>query len=183
MPVFSPYLGRDYTECRQWLHDTLTQIRQEKPSLVILGVARHYTDVYHFTVYSQQWLTALALTVREIRAAGSPVLVLGPTPKPPTDEPGCLAAHLDNAAACAFARNAALNRAGMAAERTVTTAAGADYLDISALLCTRRRCPAIVGNTLVYRDDNHITTFYANWLTPALSAELTAFRPDLFAGR
>jgi hypothetical protein len=71
----------------------------------------------------------------------------------------------------------------MATERSVTTTAGASYLDISGLLCSRRGCPAIVGNILVYRDDNHITTFYANWLTPALSAELTALMPHLFAGR
>jgi peptidoglycan/LPS O-acetylase OafA/YrhL len=183
MPVFSPYLSRNYTECSQWLHDTLAQIRQQKPSLVILGVARHYTDSYHFTVYSQQWLAALALTVREIRAAGSSVVVLGPTPKPLRDEPGCLAGHLDNASICVFARRAALNAAGMAAERAITTAAGGAYLDVSPLICTGQQCPVIVGNILVYRDDNHLTTRYANWLTPALATELTALQPRIFGQR
>lgn len=32
------------------------------------------------------------------------------------------------------------------------------------------RCPVIVGNTLVFRDDNHVTTEYAQLLTPAIGA-------------
>jgi len=29
-----------------------------------------------------------------------------------------------------------------------------------------------VGNLLVYRDDNHISASYADWLTPAVGARL-----------
>jgi hypothetical protein len=40
---------------------------------------------------------------------------------------------------------------------------------LSELFCTADRCPVIVGNTLVYRDDNHVTTEYARVLAPLLT--------------
>ena len=40
---------------------------------------------------------------------------------------------------------------------------------LSELFCTADRCPVIVGNTLVYRDDNHVTTEYAQVLAPLLA--------------
>ena len=100
LPVFSPYLGRDYTECADWLSQSLADVRTVRPQLVVLDVARHYGDDYHFTVYSQQWDAALAHVVRSIRAAGSAVLVLGPIPKPPADVPTCLSGHSTDATSC-----------------------------------------------------------------------------------
>jgi hypothetical protein len=38
-------------------------------------------------------------------------------------------------------------------------------------------CPLIVGNDLVFRDDNHITVEYATLLAPVVAAEFTAVLP------
>ena len=117
VPVFSPVLGRAFTECTQWRANVLARIAAVKPALVILGVARHYSDAYHFTVYGPQWTGGLAAMVRAIRALGPQVLVLGPVPKPPFDVPGCLSVHLSDAPACTEPLSQGINAAGMAAER------------------------------------------------------------------
>jgi hypothetical protein len=52
-------LGRTFTECDEWRANVLNQIQAIHPALVILGVARHYTDIYGFTPYSQIWLSGL----------------------------------------------------------------------------------------------------------------------------
>ncbi|MGB9308746.1 MAG: SGNH hydrolase domain-containing protein, partial [Mycobacterium sp.] len=36
--------------------------------------------------------------------------------------------------------------------------------------CAPDRCPVIVGNTLVFRDDNHVTTEYSQLLAPVIGA-------------
>jgi peptidoglycan/LPS O-acetylase OafA/YrhL len=172
-PIFSPYLGRPYTECAQWLRDTLNDVRTERPALVVLGVARHYDPSYDISVYGPAWLTGLARTVRELQAAGTPVLVLGPIPKPRSDVPTCLSAHLDDISRCTLPRDPDLSTSGVVAEQAAVTAAGGHYLDLSPLFCTATRCPVVVGNDLVYRDDNHITTSYAQVMTPLFSAELS----------
>jgi hypothetical protein len=38
----------------------------------------------------------------------------------------------------------------------------------------------IAGNLLVYRDDNHITASYADWLTPAVGARLEVATNGMF---
>jgi len=42
-------------------------------------------------------------------------------------------------------------------------------------LCTDKVCPVIVGNLLVYRDSNHITTKYAEWLIPLIDAAISPY--------
>ena len=54
-------------------------------------------------------------------------------------------------------------------EAAATAAGGGQYAELSDLFCTADRCPVIVGNTLVYRDDNHVTTEYAQVLAPLLA--------------
>ena len=59
--------------------------------------------------------------------------------------------------------------ARIAAEATATAAAAGQYAELSGLFCTVDRCPVIVGNTLVFRDDNHVTIEYAQALAPVLA--------------
>ena len=94
---------------------------------------------------------------------------MGPVPDPHSTVPTCVSAHMDNAAACAPARSDGLNDAGIAAEAAATAAGGGQYAELSELFCTADRCPVIVGNTLVFRDDNHVTTEYAQVLAPLLA--------------
>jgi peptidoglycan/LPS O-acetylase OafA/YrhL len=173
IPVFSPVLDRNYVECDQWRQDVLDQIGQIHPALVVLGVARHYTDAYGFTPYSPQWIQGMSAMVSAIRRLGPRVLVIGPVPKPPFDVPDCLSVHLSSAGACSVSGTTGIDDPGMQAERRAVTAAGGDYLDVQPWFCTTA-CAVIVDNLLVYRDDNHITATYASYLGPAVTDELAA---------
>jgi len=51
------------------------------------------------------------------------------------------------------------------------TRAGVTVIDPTPWLCSRR-CPLVVGDLLVYRDTNHLTTAYAQSLAPLLSRAL-----------
>jgi hypothetical protein len=66
-----------------------------------------------------------------------------------------------------------MNAAGIAAEQAATAAGGGHYADLTSLFCTATRCPVIVGNNLVFRDDNHLSISYAQWLAPVISAEIS----------
>jgi hypothetical protein len=61
----------------------------------------------------------------------------------------------------------------MPAEKAAVHKAGGRYADLSDLFCTSALCPVVVGNTLVFRDDNHITPEYATILAPVIDALLT----------
>ncbi|MDQ3825461.1 MAG: acyltransferase family protein, partial [Actinomycetota bacterium] len=122
LPIHSPYLAREYTECEQWRTKILDRIQAQRPALVILGMSRRYAQDFHFTTYGTQWLTSLTRTVAQIHATGATVLVLGPIPDPLASVPTCLSAHLDSVSACAPDRTSAINAAGIKAEQAATAA-------------------------------------------------------------
>ena len=44
--------------------------------------------------------------------------------------------------------------------------------DVEPWMCTATTCPVMVGNVLVYRDDNHLSDTFARWLAPIMGAQL-----------
>jgi peptidoglycan/LPS O-acetylase OafA/YrhL len=177
LPIRSPYLGREFTECEQWRTTVLSRLQAEHPALVLLAMARRYGADFGFTAYDASWQAALTRTVSTLRATGATVLVLGPVPDPHTWAPDCLSDHLGAATACAPTRAAAVNAPGVAAETAATRAGGGDYADLTDLFCAAGSCPLVVGNVLVYRDDNHITVEYAAVLAPVIAAEIEIALP------
>ena len=170
LPITSPYLGRQYTECEQWRTDVLNRLAAERPRLIVVSMSRRYGADFGFTSYDPVWVGGLSRLVSRLRATGAAVLVLGPIPDPRTTVPICVSGHANDAQACSPPRPEAVNDAGIAAEAAAATAAGGQYADLTPLFCTAQRCPVIVGNNLVYRDDNHVTVEYAQALSPVLGA-------------
>ncbi|OBK10645.1 acyltransferase family protein [Mycobacterium asiaticum] len=170
LPIVSPYLGRKYSECEQWRAEIVSRLQAERPHLVVLSMSRRYHADFSFASYDPAWIEAVAHVVAQLRGMGSKVLLLGPVADPQASAPTCLSAHLDDSGACAPERSVAVNGDGIAAEQRATSAAGGSYADLTDLFCTAQRCPVIVGNTLVFRDDNHLTTEYAQLLAPVIGA-------------
>jgi SGNH domain (fused to AT3 domains) len=168
--ITSPYLGREYSECEQWRGQIVDRLKAERPRLVVLDMSRRYGADFGFVSYDPAWIATLGRAVAQLRKTGATVLVLGPAPDPRGSVPTCLSGHLDDATVCAPTRPVAVNAGGIGAELAATNAAGGHYADLTDLFCTPDRCPMIVGSTLVFRDDNHVTTEYAQLLTPVVGA-------------
>lgn len=169
LPISSPYLGRDFTECVQWRRDTVRRLERERPQVIVVDMSRRYGADFGFVAYDPVWLDALTRLVSRLRATGAQVLVLGPVPDPNGTVPTCLSGHMNDVAACSPDRPKALNDAGIGAEAAAVAAGGGSYAALSDLFCTAERCPVIVGDTLVYRDDNHITSEYTTVLGPLVA--------------
>lgn len=171
-------LAESFQRCAQWRSQVMARLRDEPPQLVVISIARGYgangTGIWKpagFEFFDTAWIAGLNATVRQLRATGAQVLVLGPTPDPATSVPDCLAAHLEDAKACAAPQDQRpLSRSGMAAEAGAVESAGGQYADIVELFCAEGTCPAIVGDTMVYFDAGHITREYARFLAPAMGA-------------
>lgn len=174
LPITNPIHGREYTECKQWRREVIARLQAEHPRLVVLGLFRRYGADFGwgvgFTSYDRAWLDSLTRLVRQLRDTGAKVLVLGPIPDPHSAVPDCLSINLDDATVCAPRRSDAVNQSGIAAESAATKAGGGEYTDLTELFCASDRCPVIVGNTLVYRDQNHLTDKYSLLLGPVLGA-------------
>ncbi len=174
LPIINPANGREYTECKRWRGQIIARLQAEHPRLIVLSVMRRYGARYGwrsgFTSYEPAWIDSLSRLVQQLRDSDRQVLVLGPVPDPHTSVTDCLSIHLDDATACSPARSKAVNQPGIAAELAATTAGGGQYADLTELFCTVDRCPVIVGNSLVYRDVNHVTDPYSRLLAPVIGA-------------
>jgi peptidoglycan/LPS O-acetylase OafA/YrhL len=170
LPIISPYLGRPYTECVTWRNQMVEQLKADPPTLVLLGMSRRYGGDFGYTTYDAAWMDAITRLTTELEAAGSQVVVLGGVPDPHAVVPTCLSSNISSVPACTPDRATAVNAAGVAGERQATEAGGGTYADLNQLFCTDAECPLIVGNQLVFRDDNHITYGYATFLQPVMGA-------------
>ncbi|HWD55008.1 MAG TPA: acyltransferase family protein [Acidimicrobiales bacterium] len=183
IPIFSPDLGRPYTECDAWRAAELQRMKTLRPAVVILGFSREYgIDNDHVVVDSPAWLAGLSEMITTIEQdTGAQVVVMGDDPYPQQSVPDCLSQHLADTAACAIPRHYPYyNPSGIPQEQAVAAAAGAGYVDTDPWFCVASTCTPILGNMLVYRDDNHITATYANWLTPVIGAHLEALTNGAF---
>ncbi|MEB3981999.1 SGNH hydrolase domain-containing protein, partial [Mycobacterium sp. 663a-19] len=152
-----------------WRAQIIARLQAEHPRLIVLSISRTYREDT-LRSYDPAWIDRLTRLVQQLRGINAQVLVLGPIPNPQSSVPVCLSGHLDDATACSPPRSTAVNQAGIAAEIAATKAGDGQYSDITALFCTADRCPVIVGNTLVYLDQDHLTRQYSRLLAPVMGA-------------
>ncbi|MBW6432477.1 acyltransferase [Actinoplanes hulinensis] len=175
-------LKREYTECPEWRSKVIDEIKQVRPDMVIMsssgfdagglidrnGSQFSSDDSRRHQTVADGWAEVFgAIKHRRTR-----LVMIKDTPSPGRNAPECLAANSKNITACvqpvgkAVAypeRQALVDRAAKAGRVTV--------IDPVPWFCTDV-CPAVVGNLLSWRDDNHISTKYATMVTPLLAARL-----------
>jgi hypothetical protein len=175
LPITNPLsrLAELVEHCSEWRNQIVSRLEAERPRLIVLSLWRGYgTDeaLSGYRAYDTAWIAGFTRLVQRLRATGAQVLVLGPIPDPQFQVPVCLSGYLDDVQACTPTRSKAVNESGIAAEAAATKAGGGQYIDTTDLFCTAERCPVIVGNTLVYVDENHMTLEYSRSLAPAVGA-------------
>ena len=181
--IFSPDLGRTYTECNEWRAAELERMTTLRPAVVILGFSREYgIPDDHVVVDGPAWQSGLADMITTIeRDTGARVVLMGDDPYPQQSVADCLSQHLRDTPVCAIPKHYPFyNPGGISQERAVAASTSAGYVDTDPWFCMATTCTVIVGNMLVYRDDNHITATYANWLTPVIGAHLDAATDGAF---
>lgn len=158
--------GRD-DRCNTWRDNVTKWIVGHQPELVVMS-ARAYDYLRH-----DVWAEALTGLLADIRPAVGQVLMLGDTPDQGVDVAACLSEHLASVPDCLTPRADSINEHVMRAERTLAERHDVLAEPTTNWVCTLDGCPVIVGNVLMYRDDNHLTTTAVLALQPYLDAVLT----------
>src|SRR4051812_1546380 len=162
-------LNRPFDECQEWRRSALDRIRGLDPAIVV--VSSYGRQPVMGGQQDGRVQRGIERTLRQL-PAGSSVFWLSDNPEFGEPVPVCLSAHLRNTAACGALREDALDAERSAADAAAVRRAGGTYVDPSAWLCRDLRCPVISGNTLMYRDTQHLPAPYAATLAPALERVL-----------
>jgi len=177
-----------YTSCLAWNDKVLRRLRTDKPRIVVVALynkdarasARARTDAERRTAM----VKGLRSSWRSLTRAGSRVVVLNSTPyigTPYADHPtwqaaDCVAAHRSYAGTCDVPAAAALQSHAVWTDaersRVLHGLRRVSLVDLNPRLCSAQTCPVVIGETLIYRDNHHLTATAARSLYPALRDQL-----------
>jgi peptidoglycan/LPS O-acetylase OafA/YrhL len=167
-------LKRTYTECQAWRRLQLAAMRTLRPDLVIVSSSFNTDRPVGVPAGDEVplWRDGWRRTLRSLTGTGAAVAMLVDTPFRTNSPPDCLAVHPQRMSACADPAPVTLRRpAERAAAAQEALDAGVTVIDPLPWVCGAV-CPVVLGNLLVYRDANHLTTVYARMLGPLLLSRL-----------
>lgn len=172
--------GTPYLHCDKWREDTLRYLTgPERPELVILsnhlhGIYRAYdTDAAEQLPRERAvalWRDGFRRTIQRLLAANIDVLVIRDIPSTDGQYQHCLLTK----PVCETPRQVAVPPA---ADIEVAREFGdrvtvADFTDD---ICGPASCSTVKGNTIIYRDSDHLTVAFAASYAPRFSEYLRAF--------
>jgi peptidoglycan/LPS O-acetylase OafA/YrhL len=158
-------------ECGPWRAKAMAHLATEHPTLIIMSAYRYSTTSNAVgSTPDEVWSHGLQITLDTIRPLSDKLLVLGDTPTPLNDVPGCLAGHMRTITSCLNSRSEAIKPGRLAVEADLAKTHDASFVPTGDWLCTIDVCPVVIGNLLVYRDNSHITTAASKWLEPYMLA-------------
>ncbi|WP_243064240.1 acyltransferase family protein [Humibacter sp. RRB41] len=163
------YKGAPYASCDAWRASVIAQLQADPPDVIVL--ADYVDPVFeHAGDEASQWEHGMRSTIDAL-APHAKVVVLADTPDMGTSPVACLSAHLTSADACARRASTVLDSATRDAQKRTAAALGVPMIDLNDYLCGTS-CPAIIGDTLVYRDSHHLTATFAAELAGPLGRRL-----------
>lgn len=175
IPTYSSVLGKVYKECAPWRRNVLEQMVTDGVRVVFVA---HFDRLLSAStrkpMWQKEWREAIQGTISALKAKGIAPVLVQDTPYPGQDIPTCLSRSYTNIQQCSPSISAAY-REDMQQMLVDFDREGNQVLWVKKWFCTTLSCPTVVGNVLVYRDDNHMTVTYASLIAPLLDAATFEF--------
>ena len=177
------WFGGWYPECPLWRANALTRIAEMHPALVVVAGARYQSALVRPlpgvpTGHGNTWLNGLAATFVFLRKHAQHVVFISDVPTMKESAPDCVSDHMSDVTACTTERNHAVFLPHIkAAELALARQEHINTIDPTSWFCTPTRCPVIVGNIILYRDNAHVIPQWSRFIAPVLSNALRPIMP------
>ena len=161
--------------CDEWHAHLPTAVRAQKPLAILAanGTLSWGAGGDSF------WIKGLQKAFDEMTTASPRTIrvVIGTSPYLPAPAPACLAAYSSSIQKCALTYHPGVLGSGLFSatlirDHNAAVAAHAVLLPTVQWFCVKDRCPAVIGNLLVYADADHMTTVYSEYLWKVLQQAL-----------
>lgn len=172
IPTYSKVLGKVYKECAPWRENVLQQMVTDGVQTVFIAqFDRLLSASTRVPMWQKEWRVGLQSTIDQLIAKGITPVLMEDTPYPGQDVPTCLSRHYTNVQLCNPTISSAY-RDDMHQMLEDFDAGDTHVLWTRQWFCTDVGCPTVVGNILVYRDDNHMSVTFASLIAPLLDAAI-----------
>ncbi|HEX8347260.1 MAG TPA: acyltransferase family protein [Actinoplanes sp.] len=180
--VWNAPLKRPYTECVSWRDQVFQRIRADQPELIVMASndmdngglidARGRRIPASGRADDALWVQGWQKSFTRLRQPGTKLILLQDSPWPRGAAPECAAGNADDVTACNRPpANSIVEPNRRAAVAAAARAQGIAVVDPVPWFCTTT-CPIVVGDTLVFKDNSHLTTAYARALAPLITRAL-----------
>ena len=169
-PTFNGRIGRQYSECERWRHDALAYLSKLAPDIVIMG------STYSYGFNEAEWIEGTTDVLKSIGTRTGHIFVMRSTPILSFDGPSCLAPRswlhkaLASESRCTAPSSEPRDEAIYGWLKAATSrVSNASVLDFTDVVCPAGRCRAAQGETVVFRDSQHLTAAFARSLAPIVA--------------
>jgi peptidoglycan/LPS O-acetylase OafA/YrhL len=158
IPIMVKRAGGPYKECLEWGERVRAAIRQERPDIVIFG------QMYSAQAWAEEGAKrpsirgALVDQWRDLMSTGARVVIIADTPRWRRQSPdACLSK--DRWCSVPVKSVRVSDRDPLLAARKRERRVG--VVDMTDVVCPEGRCPAVIGNVVVWRDRHHLTATFS----------------------
>ena len=152
----------DEPDCPAWGEAAAAEIADRHPDAVVTLASR---DVR--AGLTERTPPGFVARWQQLAQLGVPVLAIRDNPRFDRSMPNCVAAEV----ACGVER-AAVYASVPPWAHLPDVPPNVRFLDIADRVCGPDLCPAVIGNVLVYLDDNHLTASYATSMAPLVEGDV-----------
>jgi peptidoglycan/LPS O-acetylase OafA/YrhL len=176
--VAEMWQGKPYPQCETYRTWAMQQMKRLKPSMIIVSglLSTNIVDPATQQKVSDAKGTELFAsgserTLRDLRKLSTKVEVLSDQSRLPKPASSCLGSRTADLSTCAEPPEK-LTMDRDAKWKASAAKTGANYVDMLPWECSNSMCPIVVDGTIVYRDQHHLTTTYAERLQPVLAKQI-----------
>ena len=150
--------------CRDWYRWAISQVARLHPQVTLLGGSIDQKQ----TPYARAATEGVVAAARALRRLGRTVVIGDPEglDRNPVD---CLLSRHASMAACTTTWSPQALAAYDEVSRRVR-GFGVGFLATRGFVCFERRCPSVIGRTIAWADDNHVSAAYSAQLGGAFRA-------------
>lgn len=164
---FGAPVGQEPVEnCDQWNADVLSYLDEVNPDLVFT-----VSSSSHHTRPDDRLVPGYEEAAAQIMSNGAQVIAIRDNPRFGINIPECVESSGQDDPSCTFdvaAKLAPVNPVSELAARFP----GLHSIEMTDLICPDGTCPPVIGNVLVYMDDNHLSETYIKTMVPEFERRL-----------
>ena len=165
----SPLPGLMQIKCQPWYSNAIQVIHNRRIQTVLVSSLINATEL------SPNDLRTSLMQLREnLAEQGATSVFVQDTPRPLFNIPICLSEHADNIQVCNLRKVESVSTILNDVISDVFDDDFSSFLQVEDWFCVEEICPSVIGNTVVYRDDSHISTRYAEVLIAQIQQSLIA---------
>ena len=171
---------KPYQDCTDWNKALLARLLADRPAYVFSSQVSGMAQDAGGGASVDAMVAGMTDAWQQLEDNGSKVFVIANNPGPSTNAITCVNRYRTKLSKCAFDPARREKDRGFVTQRAAVAAhPSVKMIDLFDATCPTVKCPAVIGNVMVYRRGSHITATYVRSLTPHLARAMNAAGMDV----